>query len=241
MLNYVIIGSDENPLYYDFWDVISKVWLEVFKITPVLGLISDDDSEIFPSKYGLVKKFKKIDGIDTGLLSQIVRFYLPKYLSGYCLVSDIDMMPLSKNYFSETCEELDENIVILHSSDNPECLRDNMYPMCYFAAHSKTFSKIFDIDLEWNEFSKLLHDRNESWFTDQKYLFEKINKYQSETENCIFLDRGWSGSAHKRIDRINWSYEPNKVKQGYYIDSHLLRPYSKHWSEIDKLSKLLYI
>jgi len=239
-INYVIIGSDENPYYLEFWPIVSKVWKEIFNITPVLGLISDVDSEIEETEYGLIKKFKKIDNINVGLQSQIVRLYLPKFLNGYCLISDIDMLPLSKEYFKESCKDLiNENLIVL-SSDNPECLRQKMYPMCYVAAHSNLFNEIFDLNLSWEEFTIMLNKRNESWYTDQKYLYEKINEYNEKTNKCVFLNRGWSGAAHKRIDRIRWIYDKSKVKDGHYIDSHLLRPYNQYVNEINELVNLLY-
>lgn len=238
--NYVILGSDTNPFYLDFWPVVSKVWKEVFKVEPVLGLICEEDSEFIEDQYGLVKKFKKIDGVDIGLQSQIVRFYLNKFLNGFSLISDIDMLPLSKIYFGGTCSRLDnENLVVL-SSDNPECSSKNMYPMCYIASHTETYKKVFDLNLSWEEFCMLLNNRKESWYTDQKYLYEKVNDYYRKTGKVIFLNRGWNGPASRRIDRINWSYDIEKVQREYYIDSHLLRPYSKYSTEINNLINLLY-
>jgi hypothetical protein len=66
-IKYAVMGSDMNPLYYEFWPIISKVWKEVFNIIPVLGLICDEDSELIEDNYGLVKKFKSIDGIGRNL------------------------------------------------------------------------------------------------------------------------------------------------------------------------------
>jgi hypothetical protein len=54
-IDYVIMGSNRNPLYLDFWPVVSKVWKEIFEITPVLGLIDDNDSDIEESEFGLIK------------------------------------------------------------------------------------------------------------------------------------------------------------------------------------------
>ena len=239
-VNYAILGSDENPFYLDFWPIVSKVWNNVFGVKPILGLICDEDSEIYNDEFGLIKKFKKIQGVDVGLQSQIVRFYINKFIDGYSLISDIDMLPLSKLYFEGSCSRLTEENLILHSSDNPECLAQKMYPMCYVAAHTETYKKVFDLHMSWEEFCTLLNSRNETWYTDQKYLYEKVNDYHKQTNNVIFLNRGWKGPANRRIDRIYWNYDPNKVKEGYYIDSHLLRPYSQYKTEIEKLSNLLF-
>ena len=40
-LDYVLMGSNENPLYLDFWPVVSKVWKELFNITPLMVLMMD--------------------------------------------------------------------------------------------------------------------------------------------------------------------------------------------------------
>jgi hypothetical protein len=42
-----------------------------------------------------------------------------------------------------------------------------------------------------------------------------------------------------RIDRINWEYDVDELKKGYYIDSHSLRPVSKYKLEIEKLILLI--
>ena len=239
-LNYVILGSDTNPLYLDFWPIVSKVWKEIVEIKPVLGLICDEDSDFIEEEFGIIKKFKKIDGIDIGLQSQIVRFYLNKFLDGYSLISDIDMLPLSKTYFEGTCSRLDnENLVVL-SSDNPECLRKEMYPMCYISSHTETYKKVFDLNLSWEDFCVLLNNRGETWYTDQKYLYEKVNEYHKNTNKVVFLKRGWNGTASRRIDRVNWFYNPEKVKKGFYVDSHLLRPYSEYKEDVDTLVNYLY-
>ncbi len=234
-INYAIMGSNMDPMYIDFWPVVSKVWKEKFNITPVLGLICDEDSDLYEDKHGLVKKFKRIEGVNDAIQSQIVRLFLPKFLNGSCLMSDIDMIPLSVDYFKSNSEKLNDGNVIIFSSDNPECLRGNMYPMCYVLSNSNIFSKIFELDVSWFEFVEKQNNRNQGWYTDQKFIYEKINQYHLEKNNCIFLERGWNGAANKRIDRINWVYEPKKVTDGYYIDSHSLRPYSKYKNEINEL------
>lgn len=234
-IDYVIVSSNNNPYYLDFWPIISKVWKEKFKITPVLALISDEDSDLENSEFGLIKKYKSVQGVDEGLQSQIVRLFLPKELNGYCLISDIDIIPLSVQYFNDCASHLTEDNIVIYSSDNPECLKNKEYPMCYVSSHSESFKKIFNLDLNWPSFVSMLKTRNEGWFTDQRYLYEKVNEYKNSTSKVVLLNRGWSGMANKRIDRASWSYDPVKVSEGYYIDSHSLRPYSQYSYEINKL------
>ncbi len=239
-IKYAIMGSDMNPLYYDFWPIISKVWKEVFDITPVLGLICDEDSELIQDQYGLIKKFKRINGIDDGLQSQIVRFYLPPTLDGVCITSDIDMMPLSKKYFIDNIENFDKNKFYVMTSDNPECLKNKEYQMCYNIAKPEIFKEVLKIDDSWFDFVNKLKNLGLGWTTDQRYLYNMINDYEKK-ENIVLMKRGFSGLAHNRIDRAIWKYNPKSVINGDYIDSHLVRPYIEYKNEIDNLASLLYI
>lgn len=241
-LNYVIVSSNEDKTYSDCWHIVSKTWKEIMGLTPVMASIDEEESDFYSSEYGIVKKFKRIDGISTAFQSQVVRLFLPKLLEGYCLISDVDMIPLSKNYFESNSEFLTESNFLVFSSDCPETLSANQYPMCYIAGHSDTFYKIFDLQMEWEEFCWFLYKRNESkWCIDQEYVFDQVTKYHEQTGDVVFLKRGWGGGyAHNRVDRASWAYNPEEVKKGTYVDCHMLRPWVVYKDEINKLVNLLY-
>jgi hypothetical protein len=240
-IDYAIMGSNENPTYIDFWHLISKTWKEIFNITPVLGLICDEDSDFYEDEYGLVKKFKRIEGIDSGLQSQIIRLYLPKLLNGNIIITDIDMVPLSKLYFIDQVDFFDENKIHIMSSDNAECNRNKEIPMCYNISNTKLISEILELDLSWVKFANKLNSMNEGWSTDQRYLWDMIQKYRiTNNDKVVTYNRGWPNGATNRIDRLWWSYNPELVKKGLYIDSHLLRPYKENKEEVDKLINLLW-
>jgi hypothetical protein len=167
--------------------------------------------------------------------SQIVRFFLPKYLDGNCLISDIDMIPLSKKYFEDCASHLENDSMVIYSSNHPQTVNNKMFPMCYISAHSNIYKDIFDINLKWEDFCKLLLNRNENWFTDQKYLYEKAIDFEEKRGKLVLLERTWGGQMDNRVDRANWRYSPELVRQGFYIDCHSLRPYVQYKSQIDKL------
>lgn len=191
-IDYVIMGSDLNPLYYDFWGLVSQVWVEIFNITPVLGLICDEESDLIKTDYGFIKKFKSVDGVSTALQSQIVRLFLPNFLNGNCLLSDIDMIPLSKKYFINNINSLSDNNFHILSSDHSECLANKEYPICYNLANNKLFVDVLKTNVSWNDFVFRLNDYNYGWSTDQKYLYDMVNKYENQN---LFI-------KHKRGDYI---------------------------------------
>jgi len=240
-IDYAIMGSNLTPMYLDFWPIISKTWKEIFNITPVLGLICDEDSDLIEDEFGLVKKFKAIEGIDTGLQSQIVRHWLTKELSGNVVISDIDMVPLSKQYFIDQVKSFDSSKIYVMSSDNVECINNKEIPMCYNISDSNLFARMLGLDDTWVEFVNKLNYMGFGWTTDQNYLWLKLQEFKEKNPNdVVLLSRGWPRGADKRIDRLWWSYEPNLVKEGYYIDSHLLRPYNENKERVDNLINLLY-
>jgi hypothetical protein len=229
-IDYVLLGSNSDPLYLDFWPITSKVWKNTFNITPVLGLIGNEESEMYNDGNGLVIKLKSIEGVDDGLLSQLVRLYLPKFLNGNCIVSDIDMIPLSKKYFIDDLKLFSDDDFLIMSSNHPQTISVKQYPMCYVVGNDKAFKELFTLDNDWVNFIKKIP--LQGWFTDQIYLYDVVNN--NKNINYKFPER-MDGFVNNRIDRSNWTYDDDKVKKGYYVDSHLLRPYNEHIKEINKL------
>lgn len=232
-IEYALVGSNNNPMYLDFWPVISKVWKTKFNITPVLGYIGNENIEI-SEEYGKVFRFDPIEGYDTGLLSQLVRFYLPKKLDGNCIISDIDMIPLSKKYFVDEISNFNDDCFVIMSSHHPQTYNTNQYPMCYVVGNDKIYKELFNLNDTWESFIKKIPLNG--WFTDQIHLYKIIN--ENKNFKYEFPNRN-GGFFSNRIDRINWVYDSNKVKNGEYVDCHSLRPYSLYKNEIDILLNLI--
>lgn len=232
-IDYVLVGSNDNPMYLEFWPIFAKIWKTKFNVTPVLGFIGDDSIKI-DEEYGIVYRFDKIQNYDSGLLSQLVRLYLPKFLNGNCLISDIDMIPLSKSYFIDDVEKYNDNDFLIMSSHHPQTVDKTQYPMCYVLGNDTNYKKIFKLDDDWTTFISKI--QNNGWFTDQEHLYKMIN--ECNDINFVFPERQ-NGFYSNRVDRCDWYYEIDKLKSDYYVDSHLLRPYSFYKEEIDKLVDLL--
>lgn len=228
MIDYVIISSDDNPMYKDFYLIVAKRWLELGYKTYYLN-ISDTD-EIIENEYGIIHKIKALDFVSTGFQSQVVRLFSSKFIEGNIMMSDIDMLPINGNYYNQYLNELTDNNVIIYSGqpygDVP------YYPICYVLSNSKNFRKYLNIDnISFSEYCRmLLNNYKEAWNTDENFMYDRFQNYR---ENLVIKnDRDFS----RRIDRGNWNYNINLLKNGHYIDSHMLRPYKEHKSKIDKLA-----
>ncbi len=234
-INYALMGSTDDLHYLDFWPVVSKVWKEIFNIIPVLGLVTNGQEIKVNNDYGMVFKLPQINGYSNGYLSQFARIYLPKFLKGNCIVTDIDMIPLSKKYFIDDLENYSDDDFIVMSSHHPQTIGINQYPMCYVAGSDYIFNELFDLNITWEEFIEKIP--NLGWFSDQMHLYNMISTNKQINYEFPFRKGNF---INDRIDRESWSYEREKLLLGEYIDCHSLRPYYKYKDEIDKLINILY-
>ena len=102
-IKYALMSSNANPEYLDFWPVAAKAWLDL-GITPVLFYIPDhaEDAPVVPTDVpgGEVHTITHLPDVNTALQSSMLRFWGSCYYpDDIVIVSDIDMLPLSKAFF----------------------------------------------------------------------------------------------------------------------------------------------
>lgn len=234
-IDFVIISSDDNPLYKDFYPIVAKRWYELGFKTYFINI--SDINDVHFNKWGIIRRIKKLDFVSTSFQAQVVRLFAANFIEGNLLISDIDMLPINGSYFTQYLNELNEENVILLSgqpySDRP------YFPMCYVLANSKAYKKYFKIqNLSFNEFCKMLLDRySDDWFTDEHFMYDCLNQ---ELDKIIIKNRPFINSlASQRIDRTNWNFNLESLRSGKYIDAHLLRPYSNYSNQINYLLRNL--
>ncbi len=229
----VIFSSDNNPDYYQFAPIVTEFW-------QTCG---------FDTFYGLVgsEEFPEIPNVRSSLQSQILRMYVTKlFPDRVILITDIDILPLNKEYFlSNLAKNYDE--ISIYSSDayinDKFPIVGTRYPMCYFSSYGKTFSSIAldDENETWEEFVIRLNSLNFGWNTDELYISEKINLSNFKK---IYHNRGFNtppspgldkpGQTIGRLDRNYWC-----VENVNYIDAHCPRPYSNYKESIDSLKSFI--
>jgi hypothetical protein len=225
-IDYVIISSDDNPMYKDFYPIVAKRWNQLGIKTYYINITDCD--EISEDEFGVVHKIKDVGFVNTGFQSQVVRLFASKYINGNILMSDIDMFPISKDYYFQNLKDLTDDNVIIYSGqpygDIP------YYPMCYVLSHSNNFSKYLGLNnLNFYEYCAMLIERyGQNWNTDENFMYEQFENYK---DKLLVLHRDLS----RRLDRSNWSFNLDDLKSGYYLDSHMLRPYEHYKKNIDEL------
>ena len=248
-IEYAIHSSDSNSMYLDFWPVVSKIWKLRFGVTPVLVYIDENHDIDIDDTFGEVVKYKPVDGIPLYLQTLWVRYWYPTQKpNNICILSDIDMLPLSKPYFVDQIENIPNDFYVHLNS----CIQDyGTLPSCYHVAKGSKYKEVLQLHDSWEDSINHLHSLNkghdpggdefaggkDSWFADETYATEKVVEYCMKNKNegtALILRNGY-----RRIDRSSWSYDINLLMEDYYHDSHSIRPYKEHKEEIDKLVNLV--
>lgn len=230
-IDYVIISSDDNPMYKDFYPIVAKRWHDLGFKTYYIN-ISDRD-EITENEFGIIRRIKALELISTGFQSQVVRLFSSKFIEGNIMMSDIDMLPINADYYRQYINELTQDNVIIYSGqpygDVP------YYPMCYVLSNSKNFREYLGIEeLNFAEYCAfLLENYKEAWNTDENFMYDRLQNHKDSL--VIKTDRDFG----RRIDRGYWTYDASLLKNGHYIDSHMLRPYKEYKRYINQLIDLL--
>ena len=93
-IDTVILSSNDNKDYLDFWPIVSEAWSN-FGVEPILIYTGEEDINLSGN---IVKLNSK--KINSAFLAQNIRLLFPGILNNRtCIISDIDNLPLSKDYF----------------------------------------------------------------------------------------------------------------------------------------------
>lgn len=241
-IDRVVVATNNNPEYYQFWPIFAKRWLS-WGVVPTLIAISEDKLD-FNEEIGEILYVYPVEGVSTAHQAQIVRlFAAASFEEDVCLISDIDMLSLNEGYFFTPAENCDENEFIVYSADaympgNPAY---PAYPMCYLCSKGSNFKAIIDGNLhnfgarvkEWLGYGF-------GWYTDEKVFYKKLKEWKNKNRKITLLRRGFNTSNDPmimgRIDRgNNCIYNEGLLDGGFYIDFHMPRPYEKHKEIIDEV------
>ena len=241
-IDRAIVATDSNKEYYQFWPIVARRWRQ-WGITPTLAVISHKKLDIDES-LGDVRYIAPVEGVPTSHQAQIVRLFLAAHFeTETCLISDIDMLPLQKKYFTEPIKTIENDKFVVYSADaylpgNPAY---PAYPMCYLLAQGKIFKNIIDGNLDnFDVRVKQWLEHGFGWHTDERVFYQKLKEWETNTKKAIFLRRGFNMSndpiSIQRIDRGNGcAHRDDLIIKGFYIDFHMPRPYSQHNTLIDKI------
>lgn len=230
-LKRVILSTNDDPRYIQFWPVVAPVW-RAMGFEPTLALIADEKCVVDES-LGEVIRMDPIAGIPESLQAQVVRLLLPSlFPDDGCLISDIDMIPISKEYFVQNAKICPADGFLVYRDGAPQADFPR-YPMCYSAAKGQVFASVFGILDLW-EIKEKIHEwshLNLGWNTDEFVLYNCLSRWESLGGNVVRLGH----DVGARIDRDFWPQDISSVNVENYIDCHCKRPYLENKEIIDSI------
>lgn len=252
-INKVIFSCDDNGDFLKMWELTSKVCRLTLGVTPVLFHITNEYSDFYEDKYGIIKKVKSVRDVPTSFQSQLYRLYGSKYFfDEKVMMSDIDMLSFNKEYFLDRIEDVDDNSLVIYESDAYDLSREetrNMYalhryPMCYILGKGSTFIKMLDINYDFEEFCQKVYNFDFGYelpvfHRDECYLGKKINRNHNGI-NVVKLKRGIENVWYypKRINKDDYkTYDDVMICNKEYIDFHLPNDYLENKTTIDEIVK----
>lgn len=254
-IDKVVFTTDENPMFYDFWEPISKHYKEKFNIHPVLVYFgSDEGFSNLTTEYGDKVHYPIVEGVPVYLHTLWGRFYHVKTEPETTwLIGDIDLAPLDRTFYD--LEETYQGAYVHLNANGYGKWNWEQLPAYNHVAKGRVFEEYLEIEDSWEEsIQNIFNARVGIGFNDNGnekkigtsnkfahdkpyFCGEEIYTSRKLKNKPIITPRRWSLS--RRIDRKRWSYDDDLVREGYYVDSHLLRPYKAHKLAVDKLLSLV--
>jgi hypothetical protein len=226
-LKYAVVSSDSNPEYLHFWPYVAKAWKRI-GIEPVLLYIDKSPPSDEVHQYGQVIYLESISEWGIAQQAQCIRFWAAKLLDAPFIISDIDMLPISAEYYKNGVASIGDKGLVSYSSDiiKYRWYRTNpQYPMCYLAGDTQSFVDLLEMnDNSHQDFLRRLIRMNIRFGTDQKFFYNQSIKNGHIV--ITHLERCWIEEkyATRRLDKAIWPKTDYKVEE--YIDCHLPRPLS---------------
>lgn len=243
-IDKVLVSSDDNPLYLDFWASCSRTWKDKMGIEPVLLYFGNQSPT---EQHGKVVRIEPSKKYPLYLQTLWVRYWYPRTEPDNCFcVSDIDMYPLNRDYFTKMIKDWPQNFHgHLTSYSQP-------WPSCYHVGLGSTFQKLFSLPESFEDsLAELMAFSNKraltphpefgfkDWGVDESYASHKLSENERNKTNVHLpyvpvakLDRHPSA---RRLDRSNWNFREEDIARGMYLDCHSIRPYTDHKESIERV------
>ena len=234
-IKYAVVSSNNDPTYLDFWPYVAKAWKRI-GIEPVLLFIDQERPSQEIENHGRVFYLNSLPDWSIVQQAQSIRFWAAKLLDDVFIISDMDMLPISEEYYQNGVKDVNSGIVS-YSSDVIQYRwykKNPQYPMCHLAGEPNTFIEMLEMEPHntHEDFLRRLKSLSIPFGTDQVFFYTKAIRKQ---DKMTHLSRGWIEERYavKRLDKVIWP-NPGYIAEEY-IDCHLPRPYNSNKEMCDEL------
>lgn len=248
----VVLTTNNNPTYYQFWNPLSKVYKTKLGIEPTLVFFGTED-EI--SELGLSNEYGEIFAIKPSSKYHVpwqttwgLFHFTQLYPNEVCMVIGIDQVPLSNQFIHERIKDISEDsyVMMIAEAYGQHWSTGGTSPSSYHIAKGSTFKKVFGFEDKFeDELDKLAtsgirafwEDTEGRWGIDESYSCHKLREYRDKG-GMIHSHDLFSYMCERRIEcerHKETLYNMDLLKAGWYVESHMCRPYSNHKQYLDTI------
>lgn len=253
-IDRVILTSNFNSLYYDFWNPISKIYKEKFDIIPTLIFLgTQEELEIanLSTEYGEIIRVDFPENMDVWVCTWALFYYTKYFLDDICLIMGIDQIPMGTYFLRESIMNYDDDSYLMLIDDAYKLTsgvkkwdEGGYSPSAYHIAKGSTFAKIYNFEENFKDELQKIESMNLKnlfgtglWGLDETYSSMVLN--ESSMRDKIFalskfseILRGRRVDCHRHNEP---AYDLNMLDNNYYIECHSCRPYQNHKEYLNKL------
>lgn len=254
MINQIILSTNEDPLYMNFWKPVSWAYSKMFPECTVHLAFLTNREENDPlvkdfKQYGRVTLFKPLEYVPEFAQAKMIRFILASQQNKQvCYIDDIDLFPLVKSFITDKTNQRPKNHLLCVGGEvygNNGC-----YPVSQMTAEGKVWKQFVnpnDLSYEalFNEWinTTWMFDKRENpmipldWDRDQYFSDERLLRRLLFTYEVpkFEIERGYTHFLASTIDRYKWVIEKDKLNNHEYFNAHGLRPYKDYEKEYEPL------
>jgi hypothetical protein len=253
-IDRVLLSSNNNKLYYEFWNHVSKVYREKFDLIPTLIWVGTEEEKIkceISEEYGEVIIVAPNKNYSVNSQCTLATYWATQFFPDeVCFICGIDEIALSGRFIKEMIKEFSDDDYLMLIADAYQnqhwSIQNSVSPSGYHVGKGKIFLDIYKFEKEFSETieivmsSKILqkylesnrggyHSENLNWGMDETYISQKLREYNGNYKIISLNNFKIMESTRIECFRIvETPYDMDKLRNGEYSHSHLCRPFSNH-------------
>lgn len=248
-IDMVLTACNMNYYYLNLFPYVRKVWKDKFNLDLFMILINDFIPENLIEYKNFIVLFKPIENMNTCYIAQVIRILYPSLFEDKnIIITDMDIIPISKKYYLDSIEKFSNNQFISYTD---RYVNNKMLAICYNLANSNVWKKIFNIN-SIDDINKILvenYNQNyngrkncDGWYLDQQLLFKYVSNYKKiYPDDVIILNdiqtnyNRLDGKGTQRLNEIKQNQSDILVNINKYSDFHIIRGYDKNLTLLNNI------
>ena len=250
----VIISSDTNPKFIEFWPLVADAWRKLFNVEVWLALVTPPLSEASRPAFdahGHVVCLWPVEGIPVSNQAKLARYFVAGSWgdASVCMTNDIDLLPLQREYTQELLRQRPAEHLLTIGSELYTGAEAGKFTAGYLTAESRVWQNLINPSgLNWDGFVRqfvgmkvidhkedvlrAVHHEDPDTFSDESLLRALLRLRKVAV---CHRPRGYAPYTTRALCRSDWQFDPIKLKDGTYVEAHLPRPLHEHRERIQPL------